>query len=332
MFSATGGRRPALEPKPGEALQGMDIRRLQAFARIVDIGSITRASAILHIAQPALSQQIASLEAHFGKELLVRSKRGVVPTEAGKVLYRHCQIILKQVEQAELEIAASGESISGFVSVGVAPLSLGTLVAAQLMKAIRDEYPAIVLHINENVGGGVISELIMAGKLDIALIYDPGGIPGVSFEPVQTEELYLVSATPIERLEQGDREITLAEAVEHPLILPSQIHTIRQVIDTALSRMRLKATVKCQTESISILAGGMAEGLGMTILPRSAARAIQRRLPEARFYRIRKPNMKVKMAICVSDQLPFSEPAGVVRARLAQLAQAIVADESQPDK
>lgn len=307
----------------------MDIRRLQAFARIVDIGSITRASSILHIAQPALSQQIASLEAHFGRELLVRSKRGVVPTEAGKVLYRHCQIILKQMDQAELEIAASGEGISGFVSVGLAPLSLGTLVAPPLMKAIREEHPGIVLNINENVGGGVISELIMAGKLDIALIYDPGGIPGVSFEPVQTEELYFVSPAPIATLEEGDPEINLAEVVEHPLILPNKIHTIRQVIDTALSRARLKASVTCQTESISILAGGMAEGLGMAILPRSAALAVQRRLPEARYYRIRKPNMKVNMSICVSGQLPLSEPAGVVRARLADLARAILAGETE---
>ncbi|MFV0332866.1 MAG: LysR substrate-binding domain-containing protein [Tropicimonas sp.] len=294
----------------------MDIRRLQAFARIVDIGSITRASAILHIAQPALSQQIAALEAHFGRELLVRSKRGVVPTEAGKVLYRHCQIILRQMEQAELETATSGESLSGAVSVGLAPLSSGALVAAQIMKVIGEEYPGIVLHINENVGGGVISELVMTGKLDIALIYDPGRLPGLSFEPVQTEELYLVSITPSDGDAGEAGEVTLAEAVRHPLILPGQIHTLRQVIDTALARARLKAQVRGQTESISILAEAMAEGMGRTILPRSAARALQRRLPEARFYRIRKPNMKVSMAICTSAQLPLSEPATVVRDKL----------------
>ena len=175
----------------------MDIRRLHAFAKIVDIGSITRAASILHVAQPALSQQIASLETHFGKPLLVRSKRGVVPTEAGKLLYRHCQMILKQFDQAELEIAASDESLSGLVTVGLAPLSLGSLVATQLIRTIREEHPGILLHINENVGGGLISEMIMAGKMDIALIYDPGGIPGVSFEPVQMEELYFVSVAPL---------------------------------------------------------------------------------------------------------------------------------------
>lgn len=303
----------------------MDIKRLHAFAKIVDIGSITRASAILHIAQPALSQQIAYLETHFGKPLLVRSKRGVVPTEAGKLLYRHCQIILRQMDQAELELSTSDESISGFVSVGLAPLSLGSLVATQLVKVIRNEHPGIILHINENVGG-VISEMIMAGKMDVALIYNPGGIPGVSFEPVQTEELYFVTNAP---LDTERDEITLAEAVESPLVLPSEIHTIRQVIETALTRARLKTNVIAQTESISVLAGLVGEGAGATILPISAAQAIKRRVPETRFYRIHKPNMKVNMAICVSGQLPLSEPATAVRDRLVELAQEIANDRSR---
>ena len=301
----------------------MDIRRLHAFAKIVDIGSITRASSILHIAQPALSQQIAALETHFGQPVLVRSKRGVVPTEAGRALYRHCQIILKQMDQAELEIRSSNESISGFVSVGLAPLSLGSLVATQLVKVIQEEHPGIVLHINENVGG-VISEMIMAGRIDIALIYNPGGLPGVSFDPVQTEEMYFVTNEPVPG---ADSEISLADAVAGPLILPSRIHTIRQVIETALARSRLQAHVVAQTESISVLAGIMSEGLGATILPKSAALATLRRLNGGHRYRIRKPNMKVNMAICVSAQLPLSEPATLVRARLAELAQEIARDE-----
>ena len=302
----------------------MDIRRFHAFVKIVDIGSITRASRILNIAQPALSQQIAALETLFGKPLLVRSKRGVVPTDAGKVLYRHSQIILKQFDQAELDIARAGESISGFVSVGLAPLSLGSLIATQLIKVLKEKHPGIVLHINENVGG-VISEMIMAGKMDIALIYNPGGIPGVDFHPVQTEDLQYVT---VGSVAHEDDEVTLANAVAGPMILPSRIHTVRQVIDTALSRARLKVDVVAQTESISILAGALGEGMGSTILPRSAARAIQKRVPGARRYRIHKPNMKIDMAICVSGQLPLSEPALAVHGCLVELVGHMAPDDS----
>lgn len=295
----------------------MDTRRLAAFVKIVDIGSITRASAILHIAQPALSQQIAALETHFGKPLLLRSKRGVVPTEAGRILYKHCQTVLRQMDQAEQDIFASSEQITGSVSIGMAPLGLGSLVAAKLMRAVRETHPGIALYINEPVGGGPISEQIMTGKMDAALIFDPGKLPSLSFEPICTEELQLVG---IGLPEPEGGEIGFAEAVTIPLVLPSPIHTVRQVIDTTLARVGITARVVGQTESISILSNALAEGLGCTILPASAAQAVRRRIPEARSYRIRRPNMRISMAICSSAQLPISEAAQVVRDHLVRLA------------
>ncbi|ADO43012.1 LysR substrate-binding domain-containing protein [Ketogulonicigenium vulgare] len=306
----------------------MDIKRLYAFARIVDIGSITRAATILRIAQPALSQQIAALEAHFGKPLLLRSKRGVVPTEAGRILYAHCQQIIKQMERAELDISRTSEALTGFVSVTFAPLSLGPTIAVQLMAEVKRDFPGIMLHVNENVGG-VISEQVMTGKTDLALIFDPGGLPSLSFETVRTEELYLVthdqSFTPSgEGGLDPAKEVRLADAITLPMVLPRRIHTVRQVLDTTLARAGLTVQVVAETESISLLAGAVSEGLGSTILPISAAHAIRRRLPDARILRIRKPNMKVNMAICVSGQLPLSEPAAAVRDRLRQIAQNIV--------
>lgn len=71
----------------------MNFRRLQYFVKIVDIGSLTQAADVLHVAQPALSQQLATFESEVRQQLLLRTKRGVTPTEAGKVLYRHAQLI-----------------------------------------------------------------------------------------------------------------------------------------------------------------------------------------------------------------------------------------------
>ena len=76
----------------------MNLRRLQYFVKIVDIGSLTQAADILHVAQPALSQQLAVLENELKVKLLDRSVSGVTPTPAGKILYAHAQTILRQVE------------------------------------------------------------------------------------------------------------------------------------------------------------------------------------------------------------------------------------------
>lgn len=295
----------------------MDIRKLKSFVKIIDIGSITRASAILHIAQPALSQQIAGLEAHYGRPLLIRSKRGVVPTEAGKVLYRHAQMILRQIDEAELDIASASEEITGVVRVGLAPLGLGALLAAQLIRQIHETHPGIVLYVNENVGGGAMSELIMTGKMDVALIFDPGPIPSLAFERIATEELHFVTVS--EEFEAGN-EVEFLEVISRPMVLPSKIHTMRQVIETTLGRVGHTVRAVAETESISVLSNALAEGLGDTILPLSAAKAVKRRVPETRICHIRKPNMRTNMSVCWSAQLALSEATNVVKDALVDLS------------
>ena len=139
----------------------MNLRRLKYFVKIVDIGSLTQAADVLHIAQPALSQQIATLEGEFRQQLLVRTKRGVTPTEAGQVLYRHAQIILRQFELAQSDVYHSGRSLSGQVSVGLAPGTAASALALPLLKAVRARHPSILLYLNENFGT-TLSELVMA--------------------------------------------------------------------------------------------------------------------------------------------------------------------------
>ena len=157
----------------------MDTRRLYSFVRVVDAGSITRAADLLHIAQPALSQQMTALESLFGQQLLSRSKQGVEPTEAGRVLYRHARVILRQLEQAQADVEVVGRELAGGVSVGLAPYS--TVKRARVPPAQRGAgaVPAGLLHINQNFGG-VLSEALMTGRMDMALLYESGPIRGVT--------------------------------------------------------------------------------------------------------------------------------------------------------
>ena len=149
----------------------MNLRRLKYFVKIVDIGSLTQASEVLHIAQPALSQQLATLEGEFKQQLLVRTKRGVTPTEAGRVLYRHAQIILRQFEQAQSDVRNSGRALSGQVSVGLAPGTAASALALPLLKTVRARHPDVVLYLNENFGT-TLCELVSNGRMDMA-VYRP---------------------------------------------------------------------------------------------------------------------------------------------------------------
>ena len=102
----------------------MDMRQLKYFAQIVESGSLAKASRQLFIAQPALSQQMARLDGEVGKALLVRSSRGVVPTENGEALYHHAKFMLRQMEQAVAVARQETEAVNGRVALGLAPTTV----------------------------------------------------------------------------------------------------------------------------------------------------------------------------------------------------------------
>jgi LysR family transcriptional regulator, nitrogen assimilation regulatory protein len=74
-------------------------RQLRYFVKIVKAGSFSRAASLIYIAQPALSEQIADLEAELGTPLLLRSARGVRTTAAGEILYREASAVLKHLDR-----------------------------------------------------------------------------------------------------------------------------------------------------------------------------------------------------------------------------------------
>lgn len=302
----------------------MDTKRLSAFVKIVDMGSLTRAADNLRVAQPALSQQVAALEAQFRQRLLIRSKRGVIPTEAGRALYRHAQIILRQLGQAQSEVSLGSQSIAGPVSLGLAPYSAGASLALPLLQRVRERHPGIVLHINENFGG-VISELVMTGKMDMALIYEPGPIRGVTFEPMFEEELYLLA--PAQMGFGREKDIALAALDQAPMLLPSRIHTIRKLVDSAFDRAGLGSNVIAEIESAMTLASAVDAGIGATVLPLSAALSIidmQRRSGghDLTLTHIVAPELRARVSICLADGLALSDAAQAVHALIVELVSA----------
>jgi LysR family nitrogen assimilation transcriptional regulator len=293
----------------------MNLRRLKYFVKIVDIGSLTQAADILHIAQPALSQQLATLEGEVHQQLLVRTKRGVTPTEAGKVLYRHAQLILRQCDQAQVDMLAAGRGLSGAVSIGLAPGTVAAGLALPLLRVLRARHPGIVPYLNENYGS-TLSELIMNGRMDLALIY--GGrvaVHGLSFLPLLREPLFLVGPS---TLPAPPETIPLTAVVEFDLYLPRPYNYMRRLCDEAFVAAGLTPRVVAEIESSSALTAVISDGLGATILPASMAREIVLACG-AWQSRIVEPTIEGPLALCQSDHLPLSEPAQAVKEILLEL-------------
>ena len=118
----------------------MELRQLRYFVAIVDHGSLSRAALVLHVAQPALTQQLRQLEEELGAQLLHRSAHGVLSTDAGKVFYEHAQAILKQVADARSAVTQSTTRPSGSVTLSL-PRSISGALALPLLTAARATYP-----------------------------------------------------------------------------------------------------------------------------------------------------------------------------------------------
>ena len=170
----------------------METRRLRSFIEIVNAGSLTRAAANLGIAQPALSQQLADMEHYFGAKLLSRSHAGVKPTSAGLTLYRHSQVILRQLDQAQRDVVTQGKTISGRVKIGILYSTAPTLLLT-LVRTVLETYPLIQLHIVEGMSGS-LSELTGKHDLDMSILSGDAQTQNLEITQLLAEKLYLVSS------------------------------------------------------------------------------------------------------------------------------------------
>ena len=300
----------------------VNFKLLKSFVTAVETRSLSAAATSLRLAQPALSQQIAALEGHFKQKLLIRSNAGVTPTDAGHELYRHAVLILGQLEQAELEVARKGSAIAGTVSVGLATYSTTSTLSTALLKAVRHEYPNVHLFINDNFGL-VLSEMVMTGRMDMAIIYAPAQMKGVTLQPILIEELFFI-APPGTALPDGCEEtIPLSALQGMDLLLPGRTHFLRRLIDNAFVQAHLKPRVTAEIESAATLREAIEAGLGATILPWAVAgtfagpgQPIVRRVVE--------PAIQTTVSLCVSDHLPMSESAAAVKGLLSTLVRDLV--------
>ena len=149
----------------------MDLKQIAYFVRVAELGSFTRASIALAVAQPALSRQIRMLEVELRQNLLIRNGRGVTLTEAGRVMLEHGRGILHQVERAREDLGRARGALAGRGSVGLPP-SLARLLTVPISRALHQRRPDASLSITEGLSIST-QEWLQTGRLDIALMYNP---------------------------------------------------------------------------------------------------------------------------------------------------------------
>ncbi|GAB7523165.1 LysR substrate-binding domain-containing protein [Paraburkholderia sp. 2C] len=304
----------------------MDVRQLRYFVSIVDLGSIGKAAEDLFVAQPSLSQQMARLEEEFGLPLLLRSSRGVKPTAAGQALYRHARIVLRQMEQLRQEVRSGAGAESGTVAVGL-PATMAAMLAMPLFERVQERYPGIRLQLFESMSG-YINELLVNGRLDLAILFRESETPGVTAFPILDENLYVLGE-PGRAVSPRSTTCPLAKLAGVKMVAPGAASGLRLLLERTFSRQGVELNIVADIDSLPALIAIAQSGAACTILPTSAM-GQPGSGPRPAMRRVIEPSIMRPASICWSSASPLNSATNVVRRTLTELIRELARDPQWP--
>jgi LysR family transcriptional regulator, nitrogen assimilation regulatory protein len=240
----------------------MQYRHLYYFVKIVEAGSFSQAARTIHVAQPALSQQIGELEASLGVALLQRSARGIKPTAAGQRFYDEAASILRRYENLPALVHSSIGDVDGLVSVGMSG-SLSTILVGPFIERCRAAFPKITLRITDADSESLRGE-VEKGRLDLALLFEDEFFPVVHRQPLFRQNHYLISSK--RSAPTAGPTISLAEAAKIPLILPGPLNARRIVIDRVFTAAGLSLNIAAEASNVPSELSAVRSGSASTIL------------------------------------------------------------------
>jgi LysR family nitrogen assimilation transcriptional regulator len=286
----------------------MELRQLRYFVAIVDHGSLSRAARVLHIVQPALTQQIQQLEDELGVSLLHRSAQGMLATDAGKLFYEHAQAILKQVGDAKSAVTQTADKPSGTVALGI-PQSASGALALPLLTAVRQTYPDIVFQLTEELTGN-LTEQLRSGRLNLAILFDDGQLANFATTPLVEEQMLYITRSD-SQFACKRKSIKLEQALRVPLILPSLQHGVRPRIEQVVREQGRQIEQVIDITSIAILKSALLADMGATILPLSPLLA-EIQSGQLRASGFSDVQLSRTVTLCASKNIPLTNAAKAV--------------------
>lgn len=248
----------------------MNLEQLRGFVAVAEIGHFTRAAETLHVAQPSLSRQIATLEQEVGGELFHRARGNITLTAAGETLLPRARRMLADADAIRVEMGELAGLQRGRVRLGATPTLCVGLVA-EAMSAFHPAHPGIGLQLTE-AGSRLLIERLTAGELDMALITLSEGLaagePALVRTPLLTEELVVVSETSAPPI--ADAAVDLARLATLPLVAFAESYDLRAATDAAFRAAGLAPTTVIEGAEMDAVLRFVERGLGVAVVPATA--------------------------------------------------------------
>jgi LysR family transcriptional regulator, nitrogen assimilation regulatory protein len=249
----------------------MELRQLRYFIAVARLGSFSRAAESLSVAQSAISRQISSLEEELVTTLLIRDRRGLQVTDAGKLLLERAETALEQIRLCRDDVLHSSNTPKGELRIGVLP-SLGELLMPRVLKGYRGVHPKVKIHLRSGFSG-FIHDWLTEERIDIGLMHSPWWGANFITEPIIIGKM-VVALPPPEAAAALGMPIKDVYQIEDmatlPMIVPSKAHAQRIALDREAAAHGFSINVLLEVDNISIIRALVQEGVGCTVITYSA--------------------------------------------------------------
>ena len=244
----------------------MDLRQLRTFVTVAEQGTVSRASAALRVAQPALSRQIQDLENELGIKLFDRIRRRLILTTEGKLLLSDCRGTLNAVSSIREKAQMLRRPDAGVLSVAATPQTIDGVLSGFLARYAK-ERPNVHVTLIEAVGAELMAVL---HRGEAHLLITTAGAIETSDQPVDTIWLpsleFIAASSPDAKLGHSSR-MDIRGLGSHPLLLPNRSFAVRQAFDAACRIAEFKPNVRFESRTPHTLLALAEAGLGVAVVP-----------------------------------------------------------------
>lgn len=244
-----------------------DLPDLRLVAAIADSGSLTRAAELVHLAPSSASHRLTQLEAALGVPLFQRHARGLTPTPAGESLLRHARQVFAQLEQMHADLAPYASGVHSQVTVFANTNAINCFLPEDLGDFLR-EHPHVRVSLEEQPSPAIV-QAVASGQVEIGVVAAEGTFGELETLPYRRDRLVLVvpAAHPL----AGRDEVAFAEVLGEPFVCLHAGSAIHTFMMNHAARLGGRLDVRIQVRSFNAVCRMVAAGVGIGMVPRSAA-------------------------------------------------------------
>ena len=248
----------------------MDIRRLEAFSKVFETRSFSKAGKKLFLSQPTISSHVSLLESELGVLLFDRVGRKVLPTQAAEIMYARAQKVFHLLAMAKAEIDLLRHAVSGPIILGGSTIP-ADYILPPLLASFMQRYPEVRLDLRVGDTGSVI-DMVGSGEVMLGMVGSSSDHPELAFEPVLVDDLILVGAP---GCLQGMDASGETRVLEHlPWVMRESGSGTRRALESGLRRCHLDTsnlTIAIQVQNTQAVMGCVLAGLGVSVTSRMVA-------------------------------------------------------------